>query len=85
MGLKNDKYEVCVCRGCVEQREGVGKKVFWNGDDSLLAAHQTDGGKETRFFHNLFHSRPTVPFGEQLQVHKNLENVCQLYLHVYLY
>ena len=55
-------------RGCGE--EGESKKVFWNGDDSLLDADQNDHGKETRFFPNLFHSQPTGTFVEQLDHNK---------------
>ena len=49
----------------------VSKKVFWNGDDSLLATAQTDGRKEPRFFQNLFHSHPTVPSEEQVNHKKS--------------
>ena len=49
----------------------MSKKVFWNGDDSLLATAQTDGRKETRFFQNLFHSHPTVPPEEQVNHKKS--------------
>ena len=49
----------------------VSKKVFWNGDDSLLATAQTDGRKEPRFFQNLFHSHPTVPSQEQVNHKKS--------------
>ena len=49
----------------------MSKKVFWNGDDSLLATAQTDGRKEPRFFQNLFHSHPTVPSEEQVNHKKS--------------
>ena len=52
----------------------MSKKVFWNGDDSLLATAQTDGRKEPRFFQNLFHSHPTVPPEEQVN-HKKVPNL----------